>query len=241
MGDTGIDLIAFDADDTLWQSETLYWQAQQKFQELLATYHGDDGVLDELYDTEMTNLPYYGYGIKSFALSMIETALRVTRGQIDGRDVQEIIDWAKEMLQAPVQLLDHVADVIPALSRSYPLMVITKGDLFDQEAKVERSGLAAHFDRVEVVADKTPDVYRRLLARSGIAPQRFLMVGNSLRSDVLPVVSLGAHAVHIPHPVTWAHELVPVQPVEAHRYVELEHIGLLPDYVEQIGRTESGG
>ena len=241
MGSNGLDLIAFDADDTLWHSEILYWQDQQKLQELLASYQGDDGVAEELYDTEMANLPYYGYGIKSFALSMIETAIRISDGQIDGQDVQEIIDLAKEMLQAPVRLLDHVADVIPVLARSYPLVVITKGDLLDQEAKIERSGLAAHFDRVEVVTDKSPDVYRLLLARTGIAPQRFLMVGNSLRSDILPVVSLGAHAVHIPYHVTWAHELVPVQPGETARYVELEHIGLLPDYVERFGRTESRG
>lgn len=232
-----IDVIAFDADDTLWHSETLYFQTQRRFQELLAPYRGDDGVLDALYETEMGNLSCYGYGIKSFTLSMIETAIRVTDGKVSGRDIQRIIDLAKEMLQAPVQLLDHVAEVVPVLSKSYPLMVITKGDLFDQEAKVDRSGLASHFHAVEVVSDKTPDVYRALLAKYQIDPRRFLMVGNSLRSDILPVLSLGARAVYIPYPITWEHEHVAAGSGEAEDYLELEHIGLL---LEFVGRLEQG-
>jgi putative hydrolase of the HAD superfamily len=232
-----IDVIAFDADDTLWQSESLYFQAQREFQELLAPYHGDNGVVDALYETEMGNLPYYGYGIKSFTLSMIETAIRVTDAQIDGHDIQRIIDLAKEMLGAPVQLLDHVAEVIPVLSESYPLMVITKGDLLHQEAKVARSGLASHFGAVEVVSDKTPDVYRAVLEKHQLDPQRFLMVGNSLRSDILPVVSLGAQAVHIPYHITWEHEHVPVGASEAAEYLVLEHIGLLLDLVTRLERA----
>jgi putative hydrolase of the HAD superfamily len=232
-----IDVIAFDADDTLWHSESLYLQAQQKLQELLVPYHGDNGVVDALNETEMGNLPYYGYGIKGFTLSMIETAIRVTDAQIEGRDIQRIIDLAKEMLGAPVQLLDHVAEVIPVLSESYPLMVITKGDLFDQEAKVARSGLASHFGAVEVVSDKTPDVYRALLDKHHLDPGRFLMVGNSLRSDILPVVSLGAGAVHIPYHITWEHEKVPVGASEAADYLVIEHIGLL---LELVTRLEQG-
>jgi putative hydrolase of the HAD superfamily len=193
--------------------------------------------LDALYKTEMGNLSCYGYGIKSFTLSMIETAIRVTDGKVSGRDIQRIIDLAKEMLQAPVQLLDHVAEVVPVLSKSYPLMVITKGDLFDQEAKVDRSGLASHFHAVEVVSDKTPDVYRALLAKYQIDPRRFLMVGNSLRSDILPVLSLGARAVYIPYPITWEHEHVAAGSGEAEDYLELEHIGLL---LEFVGRLEQG-
>jgi putative hydrolase of the HAD superfamily len=232
-----IDIIAFDADDTLWHNETIYSQAQQRFQVLLAPYHGDDGVVDALYETEMGNLPYYGYGIKSFTLSMIETAIRVTGGRIDGRDIQRIIDLAKEMRQAPVQLLDHVARVIPVLAESYPLMIITKGDLLDQEAKVARSGLASHFSAVEVVTDKTPDIYRALLAKHQIDPERFLMVGNSLRSDILPVVSLGARAVYVPYHITWEHEIVPVKAGRASEYQELEQIDLL---LELVARLEEG-
>lgn len=229
-----IDIVAFDADDTLWHNETLYYQTQRRFQELLAPYRGDDGVLDALYKTEMANLRLYGYGIKSFALSMIETAIRVTEGEVSGQDIQRIVDLAKEMQQAPVQLLDNVAEVIQALSAVYPLMVITKGDLFDQEAKIARSGLAAHFSIVEVVTDKTPDVYRALLTKHQINPRRFLMVGNSLRSDILPVVSLGAHAVHIPYHITWEHETVLMEVDSTAEYQVLEHIGLLLGYVARV-------
>ena len=231
-----IDVIAFDADDTLWHNETLYSDAQQRFQELLVPYHGDNGVLDELYETEMGNLQYYGYGIKGFTLSMIETAIRISHGQIAAREIQGIIDIAKEMKQTPVSLLEHVEQVIRALSESYRLMLITKGDLLDQESKIAQSGLASYFDHVEVLAEKTADIYRALLAKHRIMPERFIMVGNSLRSDILPVVSLGARAVHIPYHLTWAHETVPVGPDEALGYMELEHIGLLPELVGQLVR-----
>ena len=230
-----IDVIAFDADDTLWHNEILYYQTQRRFQELLVPYCGDDGVLDALYKIEMANLPHYGYGIKSFALSMIETAVRVTDGKIIGRDIQRIVDLAKEMQQAPVQLLGNVAEVIPALSAVYPLMLITKGDLFDQEAKILRSGLLSYFSAVEVVTDKTPEIYRALLAKHQINPRRFLMVGNSLRSDILPIVSLGAHAVHIPYHITWEHEVVPMAADSTAEYQVLEHIGLLLEYVARLG------
>ncbi|MGD9047462.1 MAG: HAD family hydrolase [Anaerolineae bacterium] len=232
-----IEVIAFDADDTLWQSESLYFQAQREFQALLAPYVGDNGVVDTLYETEMGNLPYYGYGIKSFALSMIETAIRLTDAKIDVRDIQRIVDLAKEMLGAPVRLLDQVEEVIPVLSDSYPLLIITKGDLIDQEAKVARSGLAPYFSAVEVVSDKTPDVYRTVLAKHQIDPGRFLMVGNSLRSDILPVVSLGAQAVHIPYHITWEHEKVPEAAGQAAEFLEIEHIGLL---LELVARLEQG-
>ena len=233
-----IDVIAFDADDTLWHNETLYSYAQDRFRELLVTYDSDHAVLDELYETEMANLPYYGYGIKSFALSMIETAIRISGGEIATREILEIIDIAKEMKQAPVSLIEHVEKVIQTLSKTYRLMLITKGDLLDQERKIRHSGLASYFDHVEVVADKTADIYRTLLAKHSIVPERFVMVGNSLRGDILPVVSLGARAVYIPYHLTWAHETVPVNPDEALGYVELEHIGLLPEFV---GRLEARG
>lgn len=235
-----IEVIAFDADDTLWHSETLYLRVQQEFQALLAPYCGDDGVMDELYETETGNLPYYGYGIKGFTLSMIETAIRVTDGEIGAWQIQKLIELAKEMKRAPVHLLPHVAEVVPALSKSYRLMLITKGDLFDQEAKIANSGLAPCFDHVEIVTDKTPEVYRTVLAKHRIDPRCFLMVGDSLRSDILPVVALGACAVHIPYPITWAHEAVPVQSGEASGYVELEHIGLLPGLIGGLGRFGYG-
>lgn len=233
-----IDVIGLDADDTLWHSETLYAQAQNRLVELLAPYLDGDEVLQALFETEMGNLAYFGYGIKSFALSMIETAIRVSNGQVGTSELQRIVDLAKEMLQAPVQLLDHVQDAIPKLAASYPLMLITKGDLLDQETKLARSGLASCFRTVEIVTEKTLDVYQELLTSHGIEPQRFLMVGNSLRSDILPVVRLGARAVHIPYHVTWAHEVVTVEAGEEDGYVELDHIGLLPELVRRLKRGE---
>lgn len=235
-----IDLIALDADDTLWHNETLYSQAQERLAGLLAPYLDGDQVVKELFETEMGNLAYFGYGIKSFALSMIETAIRVSGGQIGAPDIQHIVNLAKEMQQAPVQLLEHVKDVIPRLAASHSLILITKGDLFDQEAKLARSGLASYFDDVQIVSEKTPEVYRALLRGHGIEPQRFLMVGNSLRSDILPVVRLGAHAVHIPYHLTWAHEVIDVPAWEQDGYVELEHIGLLPEFILQLNQGGSG-
>jgi putative hydrolase of the HAD superfamily len=233
-----IDVVAFDADDTLWHNEVLYASTQERLERLLAPYHADGRVQEELYKTEMQNLPYFGYGIKGFALSMIETAIRISEGQVEAAVVQEIIGLAKEMVEAPAQLLDHVADVVAGLAASYTLMLITKGDLFDQERKVARSGLAPYFGYVEVVSSKTPEIYRSLLVKHGIAPERFLMVGNSLRSDILPIVALGARAVYIPYHLTWAHEVAAVDGDVPPAYVELEHIGLLPAWIEQLDGQE---
>jgi putative hydrolase of the HAD superfamily len=232
------DLIALDADDTLWHNETLYSQAQEKLAGLLAPFLDGEQVVRELFETEMGNLAYFGYGIKGFALSMIETAVKVSGGRVGGSEIQQIVDLAKEMQQAPVHLLEHVEEVIPKLAASHSLMLITKGDLFDQQAKLARSELAPYFENVKVVAEKTLEMYRMLLEGSGIEPQRFLMVGNSLRSDILPVVRLGAHAIHIPYHLTWAHEVVSVEDWEEDGYVELEHIGLLPEFIQ---RLEQGG
>ncbi len=229
-----IDLIAFDADDTLWHSESLYTQAEGRLAELLAPYGVDGRVSEELFATEMRNLCYYGFGLKGFALSMIETAIRLTEGQVQAWDIQRTIDLAKEIIDTPVQLLDGVRDVVVALATSHRLMVITKGDLLDQERKLAQSGLKAHFAHVEIVSDKTVEVYRRLLAQHGVEPARFLMVGNSLRSDILPVTALGGHAVYIPYHTTWAHEAADMAEELPQGYVELAHIGLLPQMVAQL-------
>jgi putative hydrolase of the HAD superfamily len=237
MAPTQLDLIALDADDTLWHNETMFSITQAKFLELLAGYHGPELIERKLYETELRNLNNFGYGVKGFTLSMIETAIELTDRQVSGAIIQQIIDFAKAMVHAPVELLDHVAEVVPWLAERYPLMLLTKGDLFDQESKLARSGLAEYFRHVEIVSDKTATSYRALFARYQIEPARFLMVGNSLRSDVLPVTALGGRAVYIPYHMTWAHETVAERDAQLHQYVELEHIGGLPKLIEQLAAT----
>lgn len=230
------DIIAFDADDTLWHNETLFSVTQEKFQHLLSPYRRSNWTGQELYETEIRNLRYFGYGIKGFTLSMIETAIDLTGGLIQGQEIQAIINFAKEMLSIPVQLLDNVTEVIAALAETHTLMIITKGDLFDQETKIAQSGLTEYFTHIEIVRDKTTDTYRSLFTKYRIDPQRFLMVGNSLRSDILPVVELGGSAVYIPYHITWAHEVVNGHEVSQKGYFELEHIGQLPGLIEQYSR-----
>ena len=206
-----ITTIAFDADDTLWANEDLFVATQAEYMKLLAPYrqHWD---AEELHAAERRNLAFFGYGIKGFTLSMIETAIEVSDGAIPGRDIAAIIDMARGMVHAPLTLLPGVAELIPALATDYRLMLITKGDLFDQEAKIARSGLADYFRHIDIVSEKTPHAYQRILQRADIDPQSFVMVGNSLRSDILPVVAIGAHAVHIPYHLTWQHEHVEIPP-----------------------------
>ena len=228
------DLIAFDADDTLWHNETLYTEAQDKLKELLASYADGETIVQRLYQTEMSNLQYYGYGIKSFTLSMIETAVELTQGKIQGAEILQIIGLAKEMLTSEVQLVEHAEETVRELAKSYELMVITKGDLLDQRSKLSRSGLDDCFRHVEVVSQKTQHVCQALLAKYRIEPQRFLMVGNSLKSDILPVLALGGHAVYIPYHTTWAHEALDSQPIGHDGYYKLEHLGQLTPLIEQL-------
>jgi putative hydrolase of the HAD superfamily len=234
---SSFEVIAFDADDTLWQNERLYADAQARFRQLLAHYHDPAWIDQQLYQTEMRNLQHFGYGIKAFALSMIETAVELTEGRISGNDIQVIIDAAKGMLAADVELLDHALETVGSLSSKYPLMLITKGDLRDQEVKIARSGLGDYFRYIEIVSDKSQQSYSTLLKRRGIAAKRFLMVGNSLRSDILPVIALGASAVYIPHELTWAHEVVEPPPDQQPGFYQLEHLGQLPALLEEIEQT----
>jgi putative hydrolase of the HAD superfamily len=228
-----IDVIGFDADDTLWHNEPLYTLTEEKFITLLSAHHTRADIEARLYATEIRNLEHFGYGIKGFTLSMIETAIELTGGDILGREIQQIIDYAREMLRAPVNLLDHAAEAVQALAASHTLILITKGDLFDQESKVARSGLANYFAHVEVVSEKDKPTYEAVLRKRGIDPATFLMVGNSLRSDILPIVALGGRAVHIPYLTTWTHETLG-EPLDAARYHALAHIGLLPALIQQL-------
>ncbi len=228
--------IAFDADDTLWHNEYLYTEAQGALKQLLAPYCPPQQVAERLYEIETGNLDCYGYGIKSYALSLIETAIELSGGRVTGSEIRRLIDVARGMMAAQVRLLEHAESTVRQLAARYPLMVITKGDPIDQEAKVVRSGLQPYFRHVEVLGDKTPDTYAALLARHSLAPERFVMVGNSLRSDILPVLALGAQAVYVPYHSTWAHERVEPSADERGRYHEIEHLGLLPGLLERIGR-----
>ncbi len=229
---SAFDVVALDADDTLWHNEGLYVETRSRLQELLSAYVDEELVAERLHETEMRNLSRYGYGIKSFTLSMIESAIELTGGQIAAPEIAEILHLGKAMLGVEVMLLDHVPETVRALSERYELMVITKGDLLDQETKLERSGIAEYFRRVEVVSHKRPEVYARLLKKHGIAPERFVMAGNSLRSDVLPVVEIGGHAVHVPYAITWEHEHVEEPGGGYHR---VDHLRELPALLEQIG------
>lgn len=229
-----IEVIAFDADDTLWHNEILYSQAKDKFSQLFSDYHDPEWIGKKLDETEMRNIYSYGYGIKSFTLSMIETAIEITEGQVAGREVQEIISLAKEMLQAGVQLLEQAEETLAELSSTHVLMLITKGDTFEQERKIKRSGLASYFRHSEIVSEKTMQVYQELLEKYDLDPQRFLMVGNSMRSDIIPVIGIGGQAVFISHPLTWVHETMIDRSIEVSEYFELEHLGQLPDFVRSL-------
>jgi putative hydrolase of the HAD superfamily len=222
-----IKILAFDGDDTLWHNETHFHLTQQALYDLLLKHAPEADVERRLFATEMANLGLYGYGIKSFTLSMLETAIEVTEGRIPATDLEVILGWGKRMLQEPTELLEGVTEALQEVSERYSLMLITKGDLFDQESKLARSGLAELFSGVEILSDKTVDSYRSVISRRGIQPDEFVMVGNSLRSDILPVVRLGGRAVHIPYQVTWQHEHVDEDSLPSDGWHRLERIGEL--------------
>jgi putative hydrolase of the HAD superfamily len=202
-----IEVIGLDGDDTLWRNEDYFAVSQDMFHELVAPYANGDVDLDErLSQTERANLELFGYGIKGFTLSMIETAIEVTAGRIPTSGIQALLERGKEMLHHPVELLDGVGEAVAELAASHRLVLITKGDLIHQEQKVARSGLAELFDHVEIVAEKDEGTYQRILERHGISAAGFVMAGNSVRSDVLPVLAIGGRAVHIPYERTWEHE-----------------------------------
>ncbi len=231
------DLIAFDADDTLWHSEDRYADAQRRFGEMLARCGASDGA-GHLHEVEMRNLDLYGYGVKGFVLSMIEAALEAGGERITPADIGELLAIGRAMLRDEVRLLDHAHEALTALAAAHPLMVITKGDLIHQESKLKDSGLRPYFRHVEIVADKTPEVYGAILERHGVMPARFLMVGNSLRSDILPVIALGGWAVYIPYTITWSHEKAAPPADSGGRCLEAAHLGELPALVAGLEAGE---
>ncbi|MBD2752138.1 HAD family hydrolase [Spirosoma validum] len=201
-------LIAFDADDTLWVNEPNYVDVKQKLCELLSHHIDQETLSSRFYETQMRNLELFGYGAKSFILAMIETAIELTNGAITGAEIQQIIDTGRKLLDFPIEVLDGIPDVLKTLSKDFDLMVLTKGDLFDQESKIARSGLGQYFKHVEIVSEKNEQAYQRILQKYGVQPADFVMIGNSLKSDILPVVHIGGRAIHIPYAITWAHEHV---------------------------------
>jgi putative hydrolase of the HAD superfamily len=220
-----ITVVGLDGDDTLWQNETRFILTQEELRELVHRHVPEADVDAHLDEVELRNLAVYGYGVKSFTLSMIETAIEVTEGRIPAADLEVILGWGKRMLKQPTELLDGVEPAVRELSARYDLLLITKGDLFDQESKLARSGLADLFLGVEIVSEKNAASYRGILSRRGIKPEEFVMVGNSPRSDILPVLELGARAVHIPYHVTWHHEHVPEESYPKTGWYRLERIG----------------
>lgn len=201
-------IIAFDADDTLWHNEPYFDEAQAKFCELFADYASNQEILQLILSHQVKNLPLYGFGIKAFVLSMIEAALELTNHQISGNGIEKIIKIGKDLLQKPVELLPEVEDVLQQLKGKYKLVVATKGDLKDQHRKLHDSGIGHYFHHIEVMSDKKELDYEKMLSRLDTKPEDFIMIGNSLKSDVLPVLAIGGHAVHIPFHTTWAHEKI---------------------------------
>ena len=203
----GIEVLGIDADDTLWHSESHFAEAADTFAEILAPWTPDGEDVRARHDTtERRNLELFGYGIKGFTLSMVETAVEVSGGRVSGEAVGRLLELGKRMLAHPVDLLDGVEDAITRLAASHRLVLITKGDLIHQEQKIARSGLVERFERIEVVSEKDESTYAAVLGRMDVAAEHFCMVGNSVRSDVLPVLALGGHAVHVPYEITWQHE-----------------------------------
>jgi len=226
--------IGFDADDTLWHNERMFRLTQARFAELLASHAEADELHLRLLEAERRNIGRYGFGVKGFVLSMIETAIEVTEQRVPASVISELIAAGQDMLAHPIELLPHARDAVEALAGAHRLVLITKGDLLDQERKLAQSGLGDLFDAVEIVSDKTPGVYARCFATHGAGPESAMMVGNSLRSDVLPAIAAGGWGVHVPYEVTWELEHAPA-PRDAPRFRELRHLGDLPAVVAEIG------
>ena len=203
-----IKTIAFDADDTLWHNEPYFDEAQERFCQLFQDFASSQEILGSILNHQVKNLPLYGFGIKAFTLSMIETALKLTNHNISGKGIEQIMEIGKDLLQKPVELLPNVESVLAELKGKYKLIVATKGDLKDQHRKLHDSGIGPYFHHIEVLSDKAELDYEKMLGRLDCKPEDFLMIGNSLKSDVLPILNIGGHAIHIPYHTTWEYEKI---------------------------------
>ncbi|GAA4270319.1 HAD family hydrolase [Hyunsoonleella aestuarii] len=229
---TNIKVIGFDADDTLWVNETYFREAEMEFAKLLSNYETPNKIDQELFRVEIDNLPLYGYGVKAFVLSMVECALELSNYNVSSKTIDAILNIGKDMLEKPVDLLEGVEDVLKILSKKYRIILATKGDLLDQERKLQKSGLTDYFHHIEILSDKKDDNYSKLLNHLDIKPEEFLMVGNSLKSDVLPLINLNANAIHIPFHTTWAHEEVQKRETNGKHY---KTIASLRDLLNILG------
>jgi putative hydrolase of the HAD superfamily len=226
--------IGFDADDTMWQNEQFFRLTQERFCALLKDFTEADHLMERLLEAERRNIGHYGFGIKGFVLSMIETALDVTEEKVPARVIRELIDAGQEMLRHPIELLPHARETVETVAQTHRIVLITKGDLLDQERKLAQSGLGELFDGVEIVSDKTSAVYAEIFARHGAGAAQAMMVGNSMKSDVVPAIQAGGWGVYVPHGLVWAleHHAAP----EGHdRYFKIAHLGELPDLVAELG------
>lgn len=222
-----IKVIGFDADDTLWVNEPYFRETEKKFCDLLRNGMSLEEVTEELLAIEIGNIPLYGYGTKAFTLSMIETSLKITNGNVSSEKISAILDLGKEQINKPIELIDGIVEALENLQGKYKLVVATKGDLLDQERKLQKSGLQKYFHHIEVMSDKKEGDYRKLIEHLDIKPEEFLMVGNSLKSDVLPVLNLGAKAVHVPFYTTWVHEMVTDQEILNVNFQKIERVSEL--------------
>ncbi len=238
-----IELVGFDGDDTLWRSQEYFDAAQVEFEAIMAAWLDlDDTRLHErMLETERANLALFGYGAKAMTLSMLETAIALTDGRIGAADLGRIMDLGKAVLQHPVELLPGVAEAVAEVARRHPVVLVTKGDLFHQERKVAQSGLSGLFRRIEIVSEKDPRAYARVLAEFGLEAGRFAMVGNSLRSDVEPVLALGGWAVHVPYHTTWAHELAHGVDAGHPRLCVADAPAGIPDALATLAARAAGG
>ena len=224
-----IKVIGFDADDTLWVNETYFRDAEQEFAQLLSHYETPNKIDQELFKMEMKNLPLYGYGVKGFMLSMVEMALELSNNNVSNKTISDVLTIGKTMLTKPVELLEGVEDLLEVLSEKYRLIVATKGDLLDQERKLEKSGLLKYFHHIEVLSDKKEVNYKRLLNHLDIKPESFLMIGNSLKSDILPLISIGSQAIHVPFHTTWVHEQVLESDIKNKQYETVKNLKSIID------------
>ncbi|SMD16705.1 HAD family hydrolase [Rhizobium sp. RU36D] len=233
MTQSPLSIIGFDADDTLWQNEQFYRLTEEHFRSLLADYAEGADISKRLLEAEKRNLAHYGFGIKGFTLSMIETALEITEGRVPSKVIGEILAIGRDLLSHPVECLPHARQTLEALAGHYFLVLITKGDLFDQERKLAQSGLGDYFDAVEIVSDKSATTYRRIFGKHAEGPERAMMIGNSLKSDIVPALAVGAWGVFVPHELTWIFEHVE-KPVEVPRFREIADLGGLLPLIETL-------